>query len=75
MASGGAGKWMIGRTDNGQFFYDVVMSDKKIAYLERKWKIKGLRLHRLLGRAILRRDREAEKFWRKRVETAHAKGK
>ncbi len=57
---------VYGRTEEGQFFYDVCMSNKKISYLERKWKRKGLRELRYLGRAILRGDKKAAKFWRKR---------
>jgi hypothetical protein len=47
------------------------MSNKKISYLERKWKTNNLRTLRFLGRAILRKDKKAERFWRKRRRVSH----
>jgi hypothetical protein len=49
---------VFAKTEQGQFFYDVAMSDKKIGYLERKWKQRHLRELRYQLRAVLRRDRK-----------------
>lgn len=56
------------KTAEGQFFYDVAMSSKKISYLERKWKRRHLRELRYQLRALLRRDRKTAGYWKRRLE-------
>lgn len=45
------------RTESGQFFYDLVMSDKSLKYLARKWRrsIRELRGLRAVGRSAMKK--------------------
>lgn len=53
------GKTYFVRTEQGQFFYDLVMSAKSLKWLARKWKrpIGELRALRGLGKAAMKKGK------------------
>jgi hypothetical protein len=53
------GKTYFVKTETGQFFYDLVMSNKSLKHLARKWKrpIDELRSLRAVGRKAMKQSK------------------